>query len=894
MLGIGTLAKKIFGTPNDRKIKATLPLVAKINALEPDFQKLSDDEIKQKTEELAKRAKEGESLDDLLPEAFANCREAAHRALGLRAFDVQLMGGIFLHQGNISEMKTGEGKTLVATFPAYLNALTGKGVHIVTVNDYLAKRDAEWMSKVYSALGMTTGVVYPNMPEAEKKAAYLADITYATNNELGFDYLRDNMRSELSEMAQRDHHYAIVDEVDSILIDEARTPLIISGPSQDRSELYITIDKLIPQLKEEHYELDEKTRNITFTDEGNEFLEKRLHFEGILPKEQTLYDPESTTVVHHVNQGLRAHKLFTRDKDYIVRDGEVILIDEFTGRMMPGRRMSDGLHQAIEAKEGVNIQPENVTLASVTFQNYFRLYDKLAGMTGTAATEAEEFQEIYGLGVVEVPTNKPIARIDEHDQVYRTAREKFVGVIESIKEAHAKGQPILVGTTSIEKSEMLSEMLTKEKIKHNVLNARHHEQEAKIIADAGKLGAVTIATNMAGRGTDIQLGGNVDMVVMEAIEENPEANPEELRAKIEAAHADEKAKVLEAGGLFVLATERHESRRIDNQLRGRSGRQGDPGRSAFFLSLEDDLMRIFGSEKLDSVLTKLGMKEGEAIVHPWVNKSLEKAQAKVEGRNFDIRKQLLKFDDVMNDQRKVIFAQRREIMESADLSEIIQDMRHEVVEDLVDAYIPPKTYADQWDSEGLYAAAIEKLGIDVPVIAWTQEEGVDDEVIRDRLCDASDEMMAQKAAQFGPETMRSIEKQILLQTIDAKWREHLLTLEHLRSVIGFRGYAQRDPLNEYKTEAFQLFEGLLDSLREDVTKQLAQIRPLSEEEQAAMMQQMLAQQSGVNLQDDDTSQKGAIEGFDGSDPSTWGNPGRNDACPCGSGKKFKHCHGKLV
>ncbi len=894
MLGIGTLAKKIFGTPNDRKIKATLPLVAKINALEPDFQKLSDDEIKQKTEELAKRAKEGESLDDLLPEAFANCREAAHRALGLRAFDVQLMGGIFLHQGNISEMKTGEGKTLVATFPAYLNALTGKGVHIVTVNDYLAKRDAEWMSKVYSALGMTTGVVYPNMPEAEKKAAYLADITYATNNELGFDYLRDNMRSELSEMAQRDHHYAIVDEVDSILIDEARTPLIISGPSQDRSELYITIDKLIPQLKEEHYELDEKTRNITFTDEGNEFLEKRLHFEGILPKEQTLYDPESTTVVHHVNQGLRAHKLFTRDKDYIVRDGEVILIDEFTGRMMPGRRMSDGLHQAIEAKEGVNIQPENVTLASVTFQNYFRLYDKLAGMTGTAATEAEEFQEIYGLGVVEVPTNKPIARIDEHDQVYRTAREKFVGVIESIKEAHAKGQPILVGTTSIEKSEMLSEMLTKEKIKHNVLNARHHEQEAKIIADAGKLGAVTIATNMAGRGTDIQLGGNVDMVVMEAIEENPEANPEELRAKIEAAHADEKAKVLEAGGLFVLATERHESRRIDNQLRGRSGRQGDPGRSAFFLSLEDDLMRIFGSEKLDSVLTKLGMKEGEAIVHPWVNKSLEKAQAKVEGRNFDIRKQLLKFDDVMNDQRKVIFAQRREIMESADLSEIIQDMRHEVVEDLVDAYIPPKTYADQWDSEGLYAAAIEKLGIDVPVIAWTQEEGVDDEVIRDRLCDASDEMMAQKAAQFGPETMRSIEKQILLQTIDAKWREHLLTLEHLRSVIGFRGYAQRDPLNEYKTEAFQLFEGLLDSLREDVTKQLAQIRPLSEEEQAAMMQQMLAQQSGVNLQDDDTSQKGAIEGFDGSDSSTWGNPGRNDACPCGSGKKFKHCHGKLV
>jgi len=894
MLGIGTLAKKVFGTPNDRKIKATLPLVAKINALEPDFVTLTDDEIKAKTLELADRANKGESLDDLLPEAFANVREAAHRALGLRAFDTQLMGGIFLHQGNISEMKTGEGKTLVATLPAYLNALTGKGVHIVTVNDYLAKRDADWMRKVYTALGMTTGVVYPNMDDGEKRAAYASDITYATNNELGFDYLRDNMRAELSEMAQRAHNFAIVDEVDSILIDEARTPLIISGPAQDRSELYITIDKLIPRLTDEHFELDEKTKNVTYTEEGNDFIEKTLAFEGILPEGQTLYDPESTTIVHHVNQGLKAHKLFLKDKDYIVRDGEVMLIDEFTGRMMAGRRLSDGLHQAIEAKEGIDIQPENVTLASVTFQNYFRLYDKLAGMTGTALTEAEEFAEIYGLGVVEVPTNRPIARVDEHDQVYRTTREKFEGVVKAIKEAHAKGQPMLVGTTSIEKSELLSEMLKKAGVKHNVLNARHHEQEAKIIADAGKFGAVTIATNMAGRGTDIQLGGNIDMVFKEALEADPDANPEELRSKIAAEHADDKAKVIEAGGLYVLATERHESRRIDNQLRGRSGRQGDPGHSSFFLSLEDDLMRIFGSDRLDSVLTKLGMKDGEAIVHPWVNKSLEKAQAKVEGRNFDIRKQLLKFDDVMNDQRKVIFSQRREIMAAEDLSEIVKDMRHQVVEDLVEQYIPAKTYADQWNTEGLYAAVIERLGMDVKVMAWAEEEGVDDEAITERLCDASDEMMATKAAQFGPETMRTIEKQILLQTIDGKWRDHLLTLEHLRSVVGFRGYAQRDPLNEYKSESFQLFESLLDSLREEVTQKLSQIRPLSDEEQEKMMQQMLAEQQGHQPVEGNTAAAPAADGFDEKDETTWGNPGRNDSCPCGSGKKFKHCHGRLV
>ncbi len=896
MLGIGKLARKAFGTPNDRKIKATRPIIEKINALEPEFTALSDEGIKDKTEQLAKRAMSGEALDDLLPEAFANCREAARRALGLRAFDVQLMGGIFLHQGNISEMKTGEGKTLVATFPAYLNALSGKGVHIVTVNDYLARRDAEWMGKVYAALGLKTGVVYPQQPDDEKREAYAADITYATNNELGFDYLRDNMKSELKDMFQRDHNFAIVDEVDSILIDEARVPLIISGPAQDRSELYIAIDKLIPELVDEHYTLDEKTRNVTFTDDGNEFLENRLHAAGILPEEQTLYDPESTTIVHHVNQGLRAHKLFTRDKDYIVRDGEVVLIDEFTGRMMAGRRLSDGLHQAIEAKEDVKIQPENVTLAQVTFQNYFRLYDKLAGMTGTALTEADEFYEIYKLGVVEVPTNMPVARVDEHDAVYRTGTEKYEAVVEEIKLAHEKGQPVLVGTTSIEKSESLSQLLTAAGVTHNVLNARQHEKEAQIVADAGKLGAVTIATNMAGRGTDIQLGGNVEMKVLEALAADPEADPNALRTRIEAEHADEKAKVIAAGGLYVLATERHESRRIDNQLRGRSGRQGDPGKSAFFLSLEDDLMRIFGSERLDKVLSSLGMKEGEAIIHPWVNKSLERAQAKVEGRNFDIRKQLLKFDDVMNDQRKVIFAQRREIMETADLSEIVEDMRHQVIDDLVDEFMPPKSYADQWNTEGLYAAIIEKVGIDVPVIDWAHEEGVDDGDVRERLYKASDEFMAAKAVEFGPETMRNIEKQILLQTIDTKWRDHLLTLEHLRSVVGFRGYAQRDPLNEYKTESFQLFEGLLNALREDVTQKLSQIRPISEEEQQALMQQLIEQQrlASAAAEPAPAAPAEALEGFDETDPDTWGNPGRNEACPCGSGKKFKHCHGRLA
>ncbi|WP_299139711.1 preprotein translocase subunit SecA [uncultured Tateyamaria sp.] len=898
MLGFGTLTKKVFGTPNDRKVKATRPLVEKINALEPEFEALSDDGLKDKTEALAQRAMGGESLDDLLPEAFANCREAAKRALGLRAYDTQLLGAIFLHQGNIAEQKTGEGKTLTATFATYLNALTGKGVHVVTVNDYLVQRDAEWMGKVFGALGLTTGVAIAGMDEDAKRAAYACDVTYATNNELGFDYLRDNMKPSIEDMVQRGHNYAIVDEVDSILIDEARTPLVISGPLQDRSEMYVTIDAIIPLIEDAHFTLDEKQKNVTFTDEGNEFLEEQLLARGLIEEGHSLYDPESTTIVHHVNQGLRAHKLFLRDKDYIVRSGEVVLIDEFTGRMMAGRRLSDGLHQALEAKEGVQIQPENQTLASVTFQNYFRLYNKLAGMTGTAATEAEEFGEIYGLGVVEVPTNKPIARVDEDDQVFRTGQEKYLAMVKEIKAAHEKGQPVLVGTTSIDKSEMFATMLTAENIPHNVLNARQHEQEAQIIADAGKLAAVTIATNMAGRGTDIQLGGNVEMKVLEAITADPEADPEAIRARIEAEHEDEKQKVLTAGGLFVLASERHESRRIDNQLRGRSGRQGDPGRTSFYLSLEDDLMRIFGSDRLDKVLKTLGLEEGEAIVHPWVNKSLERAQAKVEGRNFDIRKQLLKFDDVMNDQRKVVFSQRREIMEADDLSEITSDMRDEVVDDLIDQYMPANSYADQWDTQGLYAAVIEQLGLNVPVMEWCDEEGVDDEQIRERLIAASDALMAEKTEAFGEENMRSIEKQLVLQAIDGKWREHLLTLEHLRSVVGFRGYAQRDPLNEYKNEAFQLFEVMLESLRTEVTQKLALIRPMTEEERQQMLADMAAQQQAAIEPAEDAlpapTEEAIANGFDENDPATWGNPGRNAPCPCGSGRKFKQCHGRLA
>ncbi len=898
MLGIGNIAKKVFGTPNDRLVKATRPLVARVNAQEEAFKALSDAEIKAKTESFKERIANGESLDDLLPEAFANAREGARRALGMRPFDVQIMGGIFLHQGKIAEMKTGEGKTLMATLPVYLNALTGKGVHVVTVNDYLARRDAEWMGQVYNFLGLSVGAVYPNMPEEEKKAAYAADVTYATNNELGFDYLRDNMKSELDQMVQRGHHYAIVDEVDSILIDEARTPLIISGPTEDKSDLYQKIDQMVPELTEAHYEIDEKARTATLTDEGNEFVEQRLHALGLLEAEASLYDPESASLIHHVNQALMAHKMYKNEKDYIVRGTEVMLIDEFTGRMMSGRRLANGLHQAIEAKEGLPIQPENITMASVTFQNYFRLYEKLGGMTGTALTEAEEFEEIYKLGVVEVPTNKPIIRIDEHDRVYRTAAEKYAAVVEEIKAAHEKGQPTLVGTTSIEKSEMLSQMLKAENIPHEVLNARFHEQEAFIIAKAGKPGAVTIATNMAGRGTDIQLGGNVDMEVAAAVAEAGEgANEAAIRARIEAEVEVAKKQALEAGGLYVLATERHESRRIDNQLRGRSGRQGDPGRTHFFLSLEDDLMRIFNSGNLDKMLGKLGMKEGEAIVHPWVNKALERAQGKVEARNFDIRKNVLKYDDVMNEQRKRVFEQRREIMESSDLSEEVRDMRHDVVDDLIAEHIPPKAYPDQWDMSGLYARVIENFNLDLPIIEWGKEEGVDDEIIAERLYEETDKAMAAKVAQAGPDVIRRVEKQVLLQTIDKAWREHLLTLEHLRQVVAFRGYAQRDPLNEYKTEAFTLFENFLNRLRVDVTQQLSHIRIMTPEEQEEMRAQMLAlqqQQAAAAAMAPKASPAAKLPpSVDPEDESTWGNSGRNSPCPCGSGKKYKHCHGKV-
>ena len=902
MLGLGKIAKKVFGTPNDRRIREAQNIVESINALEKDFSVLSDSEISSKTKEFKERLEKGETLDMLLPEAFANCREAAKRALGLRAFDVQLLGGIFLHRGNISEMKTGEGKTLVATFPAYLNALVGKGVHIVTVNDYLAKRDADWMSKVYTALGMTIGVVYPQQGDEEKLEAYSCDITYATNNELGFDYLRDNMKPSIDQIAQKHHYFAIVDEVDSILVDEARTPLIISGPAQDRSELYIKIDKLIPTLKEMHFTIDEKSRNVTFTDEGNDFLELQLRERDLLPKNQSLYDPESTTVVHHVNQGLRAHKLFTKDKDYIVRDKQVVLIDEFTGRMMSGRRLSEGLHQAIEAKEGCEIQPENVTLASVTFQNYFRLYEKLSGMTGTAATEADEFMEIYKLGVLEIPTNKPVTRSDEDDRVYRTAKEKYEAIVKEVKEANKKGQPVLLGTTSIEKSELLSDLLKKSGIKHNVLNARQHEQEAYIVANAGKFSAVTIATNMAGRGTDIQLGGNLEMEVLEALEKKPKSKADQIRTTIEKKHSKEKDQVLEAGGLFVLASERHESRRIDNQLRGRSGRQGDPGKTCFFLSLEDDLMRIFGSERLDKVLSTLGMEEGEAIIHPWVNKSLERAQSKVEARNFDIRKQLLKFDDVMNDQRIAIFEQRLDIMRADDQTEIIDDMRNDVIDDLINIHIPPKSYPDQWDLDGLKGALRDGMNLDLPVKDWANEEGVDDELLTQRIEDAANSMMTEKTKAFGKEAMQQVEKQLLLQTIDTKWREHLITLEHLRSVVGFRGYAQRDPLNEYKNEAFQLFERLLNGLRYDVTKQLSMVRPLTDEERKAMVAKFLDEQKkpqvAPKIENTRTTKSNSTLPLGAKTPpeqmpTGWQSTGRNEICPCGSGKKFKHCHGRL-
>ena len=907
MFGLRGLAAKIFGTTNDRKVTKYKPRVDEINALEPALAALSDAELRARTQTFKDEVAAGKSLDDLLVPAFATVREASKRTLGLRHFDVQLIGGMVLHEGMIAEMKTGEGKTLVATLAVYLNALAGKGVHVVTVNDYLARRDAAWMGEVYGFLGLTTGVIVHGLSDEERRAAYASDVTYATNNELGFDYLRDNMKYHLAEMVQRGHNFAIVDEVDSILVDEARTPLIISGPVDDKSDLYNTVNGFIPELTPEDYELDEKQRSCTLTEKGNVHLEQVLGAAGLL-KGENLYDAENVTIVHHVQQALRAHKLFQRDKDYIVKDGQVIIIDEFTGRMMPGRRYSEGLHQALEAKEHVAIQPENVTLASITFQNYFRLYDKLAGMTGTASTEAEEFMDIYGLDVIEIPTNVPVARMDEDDQVYRTAREKYAAIIDVINEARERGQPVLVGTTSIEKSEVLSSMLKSKGVPHNVLNARYHEQEAAIISQAGVPGGVTIATNMAGRGTDIKLGGNLEMRIATELANLPEGAERQSRiARIKDEIEAARQKVLAAGGLFVIGTERHESRRIDNQLRGRSGRQGDPGRSLFYLSLEDDLMRIFGSERMDGMLQKLGLKDGEAIVHPWINKALEKAQQKVEARNFDIRKNLLKFDNVMNDQRKVIFEQRIGIMKGEEVSETIDDMRHQVINDMVTKHIPPNAYAEQWDAAGLRERLREVIAIDYPVDEWAKEEGIADEEILERVTKAADDLYAGKREKYGPEIMGQVEKAVLLRTLDNLWRDHIITVDQLRQVIHLRGYGQRDPLNEYKTEGFTLFENMISKLRENTTAQVmrveVQTRPaddmLPDEDELPMME---AHHIDALTGEDEMAEgplltvtPGKAAGkMDPKKPDTWGKVSRNDPCPCGSGKKYKHCHGAYV
>ena len=912
MVSLGGIARKIFGSANDRRIKGMRPRVEAINAMENELAALSDDALRARTAQFRQDLANGASLDDLLVPAFATVREAAKRALGLRPFDVQLIGGMVLNNGDIAEMRTGEGKTLVATLPVYLNAIGGKGVHVVTVNDYLAKRDSEWMGRVYKFLGLTVGVIVHGLSDEERRAAYACDVTYATNNELGFDYLRDNMKYERAQMVQRGHNYAIVDEVDSILVDEARTPLIISGPLEDRSEMYNTVDAFILKLDPSDYEIDEKQRTSTFTEEGTEKLEGLLASAGLL-KGSHLYDVENVAMVHHVNNALKAHRLFQRDKDYIVRNGEIVIIDEFTGRMMPGRRYSEGLHQALEAKEHVAIQPENQTLASITFQNYFRMYGKLAGMTGTALTEAEEFANIYGLDVSEIPTNLPVSRLDEDDEVYRTVEEKYKAIVREIREANAKQQPILVGTTSIEKSEQLAERLRKEGVKDfQVLNARYHEQEAYIVAQAGRPGAVTIATNMAGRGTDIQLGGNADMRVAQELadmQEGPErdARENEIRADVQRL----KEKALAAGGLYVLATERHESRRIDNQLRGRSGRQGDPGRSKFFLSLQDDLMRIFGSERMDGMLQKLGLKEDEAIIHPWINKALEKAQKKVEARNFDIRKNLLKFDDVMNDQRKVIFDQRVELMEGEGLGEAVAEMRQEVIDDLVGKHIPENAYAEQWNAVGLREAVREALNLDVPVDEWVKEEGIAEDDIRERLTALANDAAADRAQRFGPEIMAYVERSVMLQTLDQLWRDHIVNLDHLRSVVGFRGYAQRDPLQEYKQESFELFQALLGNLRQAVTAQLMRVELVRQAAEAPpptapeMHGHHIDGTTGVDDFGEGVSPEGGVaimrearivapEDRNPADPTSWGKVGRNEPCPCGSGKKYKHCHGTFA
>jgi preprotein translocase subunit SecA len=903
--------RRVFGSANDRYVKSLSKTVAVINGLEPDVATLSDSDLAARTGWLKGRLAAGESLDDILPDAFATVREAAKRALGERPFDVQLLGGIVLHRGMIAEMKTGEGKTLTSTLPIYLNALAGKGVHVVTVNDYLAKRDAEWMGRVYNMLGLSVGCIVPGLTDYERRDAYAADITYGTNSELGFDYLRDNMKFTLDEMVQRLFNYAIVDEVDSILIDEARTPLIISGQAEDSSELYNAVNTVIPRLAPEDYEKDEKARAVTLTEQGTEAVERIMTEMGLL--KGGMYDLGNISLVHHINQALRAHKLFERDKDYIVKDGKVIIIDEFTGRMMEGRRYSEGLHQALEAKEHVNVEHENQTLASITYQNYFRMYPKLAGMTGTAMTEAGEFSEIYKLEVAEIPTNVPVVRKDQDDEVYRTEREKREAIITLIEEARKKGQPILVGTVSIEKSEQLSELLKKRKIPHQVLNARYHEQEAYIIAQAGEPGAVTIATNMAGRGTDIQLGGNVAMLLRQSNEKmahegvTDEAKLKKLESEIREKVIAGKATAKDAGGLFVIGTERHESRRIDNQLRGRSGRQGDPGASKFFLSLEDDLMRIFGSQRMDGVLTRLGLKEGEAIIHPWINKALEKAQQKVEARNFEIRKNLLRYDDVMNDQRKVIYEQRRELMSGHDVSQTVKDMRDNVIEKIVITSMPEKAYAEQWDTHTLHEEILRIFGLDLPIAEWAKEEGVADSEIKERIVTHVTRKMAEKAATWGPDVMREVEKSLLLQVLDQVWKEHLLALDHLRHGIGLRAYGQKDPLNEYKSEAFEMFNSMIEELDERVTLLLAHIELRSQFDQNAMQIAPRTENIRESNQDPafaDASSRGernygdavaAARGdadvIDAQNPETWGRTGRNAPCPCGSGRKYKHCHG---
>jgi len=914
----GSIVRSLFGSANERIIKSLKSTVEAINAREAEIEKLGDDELRARTDWLRERLRNGETLDQVLVDAFATVREAAKRALGQRHFDVQLMGGVILHQGTIAEMKTGEGKTLVATLAVYLNALEGKGVHVVTVNDYLARRDAEWMGKVYGFLGLTTGCIVHGLNDEQRRAAYAADVTYGTNNEFGFDYLRDNMKFSLEEMVQREFNFAIVDEVDSILIDEARTPLIISGPAETSSELYVSVNKLIPLLTEEHYEKDEKHRSVTLTEDGAERIEELLREHGVLKDEAgSLYDAANVSLVHHVNQALRAHKLFARDTDYIVKDDKVVIIDEFTGRMMEGRRYSEGLHQALEAKEEVTIQQENQTLASITFQNYFRLYPKLAGMTGTAMTEAAEFADIYKLDVVEIPTNVPVARADQDDEVYRSAKEKYDAIIDLIEDCRSRKQPVLVGTVSIEKSELLSSLLKQRKVPHNVLNARYHEQEAFIIAQAGAPGAVTIATNMAGRGTDIQLGGNYDMRVRQEADgiADPAARERKI-AKIRDEIAAARQIVLESGGLHIVGTERHESRRIDNQLRGRAGRQGDPGASRFFLSLEDDLMRIFGSDRMDGMLRKLGLQDGEAIVHPWINKALEKAQQKVEARNFDIRKQLLKYDDVMNDQRKVIYEQRKELMRTEDVHDTITDMREEVIESVVRRCIPENAYAEQWDTDALHEECLRLFGLTLPVQDWAKEEGIADREIHERITKAVDGKMAAKVANYGDEMMRMAEKSLLLQILDQLWKDHLLSLDHLRQGINLRAYAQRDPLNEYKSEAFELFEAMLGRLREEVISVLARLEIRMQAPQDLAPQSPDLSKAQESRTDPALAMAGADGGpgadtatlpdrpaepvrrstaaaIDPNDPGTWGKVSRNAPCPCGSGKKYKQCHGAI-